>query len=131
MNPFARFSYWFWTVLLTAAGIAHLAKPDFFLAYYPNYLPFPGPAIWVTAWLEWLLAILIWQPRYRRMAWLSIAVLMVCYLPVHLYVITHHAHITHPELAVPLWLAWVRLPVQFGFMAWAFGMRWMNLSRTS
>lgn len=122
MNPFARFSTWFWTLLLAAAGIAHVAKPDFFLAYYPDYLPFPGAAVWATAWVEWLLAALIWLPRYRRMAWFSITLLMVCYLPVHLYLITDHARILHPEPAVPLWLAWVRLPLQLGLIAWAYSM---------
>lgn len=116
----ASISRWFWTILLVVAGIAHFVKADFFLAYYPDYLPFPKAAVLGSAFVEWLLAALLWLPRYQRMAWLGIAVLMVCYLPVHIYLITDHANIAHPDLAVPLWLAWARLPLQFVFIFWPY-----------
>jgi uncharacterized membrane protein len=122
MSRYSVISYGFWTLLLLAAGVAHLLRPDFFMAYYPAYLPLARQAVLGTAFVEWLLAALLWAPRYCGRAWLGTALLMAAYLPVHLYVITHHTNIVHPTPAIPLWLAWVRLPVQFVFIAWAYGM---------
>lgn len=107
-----------WTLLLVAAGAAHLWRPDFFTAYYPAYLPWPHEAVMVTAWLEWILALGLWHPRTASSAWTLIGLLMLLYVPVHVYVITHHAEITHPVPAVPRWLAWLRLPVQ-GLLIWS------------
>jgi uncharacterized membrane protein len=119
---FQRFSILFWTVLLIVAGVVHFAAPSFFWAYYPNYLPWPKEAVAVTGIIEWFLAIGLWWPTLRRISWLAIGILMVLYLPVHLYVITDHATIAHPELAIPLWVAWIRLPIQFVLIGWAFWM---------
>jgi uncharacterized membrane protein len=116
--------------MLGGAGAAHLAFPGFFLAYYPAYLPWPEAAVLVSALVEWLLAVGLWLPRWERAAWLAVAGLMVVYVPVHWYVIASHAQIAHPWPAVPLWLAWVRLPAQFGFIGWALG-RWWALAKDS
>jgi uncharacterized membrane protein len=126
--PGPRFSRWFWTLLLAGAGVAHLVLPNFFVAYYPAYLPWAQEAVVASAVVEWLLALGLWLPRWERVAWLAVAGLMLSYVPVHWYAITDHAHLAHPWPAVPLWLAWVRLPVQFGFIGWAWG-RWWALGR--
>jgi uncharacterized membrane protein len=118
----------FWTFLLLAAGIAHFLHLDFFLAYYPSYLPWPKAAIWGTGILEFGLAILLWTQRGQKMAYLGIALLMLCYLPVHVYVITDHARIVHPVPAIPLYLAWLRLPVQGVFVFWAYYL-WRNTNK--
>jgi len=111
-----------WTLLLTAAGTAHLVMPGWFVAYYPTYMPFSSSAqdiVVISGLVEFVVAALLWIPRTRRIAWLSIAALMVLYTPVHVYVITHHDVIAHPPLTIPLWIAWLRLPVQFVFVWWA------------
>ena len=108
-----------WTGLLVSAATAHLFLPDWFVAYYPSYLPLAHEAVAISAGVELLLAALLWVPRTRRGTWLAIAILMVAYTPVHIYVITHHDVISHPPLAIPLWLAWLRLPMQFVLVWWA------------
>jgi uncharacterized membrane protein len=123
MNPipdskFLRFSRYFWSSLLGLAGISHFLHPDFFIAYYPNHLPFPREAVWTSGALELLLAGLLYVNYRRPPVWLSIAVLMIVYFPVHLYVITHHHLIDHPIPKIPLWLAWIRLPLQLVLIGW-------------
>jgi uncharacterized membrane protein len=120
LPQFLAWSRWFWTLLLIAAGMAHFARLDFFLAYYPSYLPWPKAAIWGTGILEIILAMLLWVTRGQKPAYLGITLLMLAYLPVHVYVITHHARILHPHPAIPLALAWLRLPVQLVFITWAY-----------
>ena len=111
-----------WTLLLAGAGTAHLVMPGWFVAYYPTYMAFSSSAqdiVVISGVVEFVVAALLWIPRTRRIAWLSIAALMVLYTPVHVYVITHHDVISHPPLTIPLWVAWLRLPVQFVFVWWA------------
>ena len=108
----------FWTGLLVSAALAHLFMPEWFLAYYPSYLPLAREAVSASAIVELMIALALWRPKRRRMAWLSLAVLMTLYMPVHVYVITHHEVIAHPSITIPLWLAWLRLPVQLLFIFW-------------
>jgi uncharacterized membrane protein len=111
-----------WTLLLAGAGIAHLIMPKWFVSYYPSYMPFASSAhdvVVISGLVEFVVAALLWTSRTRRIAWLSIAALMVLYTPVHVYVITHHDVIAHLPLNIPLWVAWLRLPVQFVFVWWA------------
>lgn len=117
-----------WTLLLTTAGLAHVVTPDAFIAYYPAYLPWPERAVYGSALFEWLLAALLWNSRTQRAAWYAIAALMVVYVPVHIYVVTDHGLIVSAPVEIPLWLAWIRLPMQFVLVAWAW---WMARGVTS
>lgn len=111
-----------WTLLLVVAGVAHVVVPEAFIAYYPTYLPWPTLAVYASAIVEWLLAALLWNRRSERTAWYGITVLMVIYVPVHVYVVTDHSAVINPPVEIPLWLALVRLPMQFVLVAWAWWM---------
>lgn len=116
-----RFEYvsrLFWTGLLSAAATAHLLVPEWFVAYYPSYMPLAHEAVTVSALCELALASMLWLHRTRHAAWLAISMLMLLYVPVHVYVITHHSTIAHPTLTIPLWLAWLRLPAQGALIVW-------------
>jgi uncharacterized membrane protein len=104
-------------MLFVSAATAHIVMPEWFVAYYPSYLPYPHQAVALSAIVELALAALLWVQRTRTIAWSCIALLMVAYVPVHVYVITHHATITHPAVTIPLWLAWLHLPMQ-GVLVW-------------
>jgi uncharacterized membrane protein len=117
---FYKLSTWFWSLLLLTAGAVHFAYPSFFVAYYPNYLPWPEGSILISGVAEWVLAALLWRKNSQQWAWILTCVLMCLYLPVHVYVITYHASIQHPPLAIPLWIAWLRLPIQLLFIYWTY-----------
>jgi uncharacterized membrane protein len=115
-----------WTGILLGAGLAHVVQPEAFVAYYPTYLPWPQVAIYASAVVEWLLAVMLWSTM-QRAAWFAIAALMLIYVPVHVFVITHHETVVSPPVAIPLWLAWVRLPMQFLLIGWAW---WLGRRKT-
>lgn len=119
---FIRLSRIFWTLLLAAAGLAHFLIPDFFVAYYPRYLPWPEAAVLCTGIFEWVLAALLWVPAWQQRAWAAISLMLVCYLPLHIFIISDYDRIVHPFPEIPLWLAWVRLPLQILFIAWTLAM---------
>ena len=106
-----------WSSMLVLAAMAHFFAHDAFAAYYPSYLPLRDAAITGTGVVEIALAILLWTSR-QRLAWLLICILMIIYFPVHLYVVTDHASIIDPPYFIPLWLAWARLFMQGGLIAW-------------
>ncbi len=117
-DRFEYLSRLFWTGLLVSAATAHLMIPEWFVAYYPSYLPLANEAVSASAIVELTIALALWHQQLRRRAWLSLAVLMMIYMPVHVYVITHYEVIAHPSITIPLWLAWLRLPVQVVFVIW-------------
>jgi uncharacterized membrane protein len=120
---FVRLSRFLWTVVLLGAGTAHFVVPSWFTAYYPSYLPWSQTAVLLSGVVEWLLAAMLWNKRLQSHAWFAITMLMVVYVPVHVYVITHHDAVEHPFIAIPLWLAWMRLPIQGLLIWWAWRMR--------
>ncbi len=106
-----------WSSMLVLAALAHLVAHDAFAAYYPTYLPLRDAAITGTAFIELALAAMLWT-RYERLGWILISALMVIYLPVHVYVVTDHAAVINPPYVIPLWMAWARLFMQGGLIAW-------------
>ena len=116
MERYLRHSKWIWTGILGSAGISHLIFHDAFVAYYPSYLPLPSEAVYFTAGVEILLAVLLYTKE--RLAWLGIFLLMIVYLPVHIYVVTDNALIIDPPFKIPLGLAWIRLFLQGAVIAW-------------
>jgi uncharacterized membrane protein len=66
----------------------------------------------------WGLGVLVgpWFPRVGRAASWGIVVLLVAVWPANLWMVQH------PELfpRVPLWVAWVRLPLQVPLIWWAW-----------
>lgn len=121
-NNFYRISQYGWAVVLILAGITHFVLSDFFLAYYPAYLPFPQTAIYLTGVLELGLAVWLLTGRKLKLAFISLCLLMMAYLTVHIYVVSDYATLAHPQVKIPLWLAWLRLFVQFAFIYWTGAM---------
>ncbi|TNE54471.1 MAG: hypothetical protein EP344_14160 [Bacteroidetes bacterium] len=119
-NKSTRIARLFWTTLLVAAGLAHFQAPGFFLNVMPPYLPVPATLIGLTGLLEWMLAASLWRPALRYKAWLAIAVLLILYLPVHVYTVTNHAEIPPLPFYFPLWAAWLRLGLQLVFIGWTW-----------
>ncbi len=90
------------------AGINHLVDPDFYYPLIPDYLPFPKPINAVSGLLELLFALLLLFPKWRTFGAYGIIVLLVLFIPSHIYFIQIDACV--PDgLCTPLWVAWVRL----------------------
>lgn len=111
---------WFFTLLLIAAAVAHFVLFDFFLTWFPPYIPYPALWIYGTGVLEAVLALTLQIPRLRNASGWVIFVMLDLYILVHVYAITgNHLHAQGPY-AIPLWLAWLRLPLQLPLLygAW-------------
>src|SRR5438876_7932552 len=100
------------------AGIMHFVKPDFYLNIMPPYLPWHLKLVYLSGICESVIGVLLLPQKTRRMAaWLLIALLIAIY-PANIQMAINYWKTNNPDL----WLALVRLPIQFIllWLAWIY-----------
>lgn len=109
---------WALGVTLLVAAASHFLSPDTLVAMMPPFLPAPALLVAVSGVAEILIALGLLVRRTRRAAALAAIALFVAVFPANIYAAVSGAPIpSYPES--PLY-RWVRLPLQFGLMAWAY-----------
>jgi uncharacterized membrane protein len=104
------------------AGINHFAHPAMYLAIMPPYIPWPLNMVYLTGVAEVMggIGVLIPDgfvfPRTRKAAAWGLVALLICIWPVHINMCLHPGN--YPS--VPLWVIWLRLPLQIPLIAWAW-----------
>ncbi len=105
------------------AGSYHFINPEFYLGLIPDYLPYPEFLNYISGVLEVLLGIGVALPKYRLTAAYGIMVLMLLFIPSHVYFIQIGSCIDG-GLCVPPWLAWFRLILIHPLLIyWAWAIR--------
>jgi uncharacterized membrane protein len=105
---------------MLVAGINHFLNPSFYLPLIPDYLPYPVHINIISGTLEVVLAMLLLHPKLRTFGSWGIIVLLLLFIPSHIYFIQIGACVPK-GLCTPLWVAWVRLIVVhplLGYWAW-------------
>ena len=98
------------------AGFYHFYKPDIYLRIMPPYLPWPSALHLIAGFFEVVLGVMLLIPRFQRLAaWGLIALLLAVY-PANIHMAVNH-HL-YPEW--PMIVLWIRLPLQFVLIAWAW-----------
>ncbi len=97
------------------AGIQHFVKPDFFIPFVPSFLPFTKTIIYASGILEILLGIMMIIPKYAKQGALGILLLMLVFLPIHVWDVFSATPAIGSHKA-----ALIRLPVQLLFIALAW-----------
>lgn len=95
-------------------GINHFIKPEMYAPFIPEFLPSLG-INYLTGIVEIAVGVGVFIPRFRSMATLGILVMMLVFLPLHVFdVFKENPAIGSHQAAL------IRLPVQFLFIAWAW-----------
>ena len=108
-------------VLYVAAGSLHFLATPTYMRIMPGYLPAHRELVLLSGAAEIAggLGLLVPQTRAgqpgRAAAW-GLVVLLIAVFPANLTMITEHARF--PQ--VPLWAAWLRLPLQLPLIYWAW-----------
>ncbi len=111
-------------VFYFVAGVNHFIHPKFYLPLIPSYLPNPEAINWISGVLEIVLAIGVIMPTYRKNAVLLIIVMLIAFIPSHVYFIQQGACMESTSLCTPIWVAWIRLfPMHPLLMLWAWYVR--------
>ncbi len=109
------------TVFYLVAGINHFLHPENYYALIPPYFPFHQFINMVSGAAEIIFGGLLIFPFSRKAGAYGIVVLLILFIPAHIYMIQKGGCMSI-QMCVPPWVAWVRLfPVQFVLIAWA---RW-------
>jgi uncharacterized membrane protein len=103
-------------LLFIALGINHFYNPDIYLRIMPPYLPWPMFLQYLAGFFEFVLGVLLLFPKYTRLAAWGLIALLIAVYPANI----HMAVNNHLYPDVPAWGLWVRLPLQFVLIAWAW-----------
>jgi uncharacterized membrane protein len=96
-------------------GVLHFLKPDFYLPFVPDFLPFRGAFVLLSGVAEILLGFAVLIPGTRKLGGYGILILMLFFLPVHVWDLFR----AHPAIGSHH-AALIRLPLQFLFILWAW-----------
>jgi uncharacterized membrane protein len=102
--------------IFVIAGLFHFFKSDFYLHAMPPYLPYPEILVFMSGVAAVLLGVFVIIPQTSRFAAWGIIVFLILVYPVNFHMASH------PDLfpTIPARLLWMRLPLQFVMMAWAY-----------
>ena len=103
------------SLLYTAAGIYHFIKPKFYLAIMPPYIPNHSLMILLSGIAEVVLGLALLFPATRSLAAWGIILMLIVFLPVHIYMISSGKFAKIPEL-----ILYVRILLQFVLIYWAY-----------
>ncbi|MRT92949.1 DoxX family membrane protein [Ancylomarina sp. 16SWW S1-10-2] len=111
---------WFGVRILFAlfmimGGVQHFIKPNFYLPFVPSFLPFPMTIIYLSGIVEVVLGLALLFTKYARISAIGIFLLMLLFLPVHVWDIISDTPAIGSHKA-----ALIRLPFQFLFLAIAW-----------
>jgi uncharacterized membrane protein len=103
-------------VLYVVAGSAHFVATRAYERMVPSYLPAPHELVLLSGAAEIAGGLGVLIPGRRRAAAWGLVCLLVAVFPANLWMAQH------PELSpgVPLWVLWLRLPLQLPLIWWAF-----------
>lgn len=94
-------------------GINHFMKPEMYFPFFPDFLP-KERLNYLAGILEIGLGVAVFIKQFRVNACLGIFILMLAFLPLHLWDVFRDTPAIGSHQA-----ALIRLPVQFLFIAWA------------
>jgi uncharacterized membrane protein len=103
-------------LLFISAGVNHFAHPEFYLRIMPPYLPWPSALHLIAGFFEAVFGILLLIPRYQVWAAWGLVALLFAVYPANIHMAVNHQ--LYPEF--PMIFHWIRLPLQFVMIAWAW-----------
>lgn len=103
-------------LLFIVAGLTHFTKPKMYLRIMPSYIPAHKTIVMLSGIAEMALGFLLLNPDTQATAALGIIILLVLFIPVHIYML----HNEKASMKLPKWILWLRLAIQFALIYWAY-----------
>ena len=103
-------------VAFIAGGVNHFVNPKLYLSIMPPYLPWHGFLVAASGVAEVIFGVLLLFPQTQSFAAWGLVALLILVFPANL----HMALNAESYRAIPNVVLWLRLPLQFGLIAWAF-----------
>lgn len=103
-------------LLYIAAGINHFVRPAMYRKIMPPWLPAHHTLVLLSGVAEIVLGVLLLFPATRVWAAWGIIALLLAVFPANIQMAVQYYRSGHPYL----WLALLRLPLQFLLIWWAY-----------
>lgn len=102
--------------LYIAAGLNHFRKPKMYLRLMPDYIPAHLTMVYISGVAEVILGALLLFPATRIWAAWGIIILLILVFPANIQMALDFYARKNPYL----WIAIIRLPLQFVLIWWAW-----------
>ncbi|NJL90169.1 MAG: DoxX family membrane protein [Coleofasciculaceae cyanobacterium SM2_1_6] len=103
-------------IFFVLAGLNHFLNVDFYLKIMPPYLPWHLFLVYLSGVCEIALGLLLLIPKFTSLAGWGLIALLFAVFPANIHMAINPQ--LFPEFS-PM-LLWLRLPLQFGLIAWAY-----------
>lgn len=103
-------------VFFVLAGLNHFINTAFYLRIMPPFLPWHLLLVYLSGVIEIVLGVMLLFPRFTRMAAWGLIALLIAIFPVNINMaVNHELYSEYSATAL-----WIRLPLQFILLAWAY-----------
>jgi uncharacterized membrane protein len=103
-------------ILFVVAGALHFIATPAYVKIVPTWLPDATLLVYISGLAEILGGLgLLYPPTRRAAAW-GLILLLLAVFPANVTMVSDHARFP----TVPLWAAWLRLPLQLPLIWWAW-----------
>ncbi len=106
--------------LFIVAGINHFVRPAMYRSIMPDYLPWHGPLVLLSGIAEILLGGTVLFRRFDAFSRWGLIALLIAVFPANVQMVMDAKHFA----PIPVWLLWLRLPLQVVLIWWV----WMTTS---
>lgn len=103
-------------IMYVTAGIFHFVVPKVYLRIMPKYLPAHKELVYGSGVAEILLGLGLLYHATREIAIYGIIAMLLVFLLVHFYMLSSKK----AGAGIPVWALWLRIPLQFFLMYWAW-----------
>jgi len=103
-------------LLYLGAGINHFRLPKFYERIVPSYFKNKKFINEASGVAELILGIGLLIPATSTLAAWGVIALLVAVFPAHIYQLQQKG----AGMKVPMWALWLRIPLQFVLIAWAY-----------
>ncbi len=104
------------SLLYILAGVNHFSNPEWYLKIMPTYVPYHLPLVYISGVAEFILGVLLLSQATRKLSGYSIILLLIAIYPANIQMMLDYYRSGNPYL----WIAILRLPLQFILIWWAW-----------
>lgn len=111
---------WLFASIFIVGGLLHFVSTPTYLRIMPPYIPYHKELVYISGVIETALGLLLLLPKTQRIAAWALIPTLIAIFPANVHgALTAGAD--QPAMpGVPVALAWLRLPLQFLLIAWAY-----------
>lgn len=110
------YHFYLMAAMYILAGLIHFIKPRVYLGVMPAYIPAKKAMVFLSGIAEVVLGIALLFEETRALAVWGIIAMLVVFMTVHIDMLTNEKL----KGRIPKWFIWLRIPMQFGLMYWAY-----------